>query len=213
MFYKLHHIFTYYMRYFTIAALIFITLNGYSQNYKTRLDAHRKQYKADFLTDKSSPLKEADLQNLHFYDADSTYRIIADVEILPTEPSFIIPTFNGAKQEYVRYARVKFMLNGKLLHLTIYSNTLLAKRPGFADYLFMPFTDQTNGNETYGGGRYLDLKTTDIKNGHLEIDFNKAYNPYCAYSAGYQCPIPPQENDLKLKVHAGEKQYTGEKKH
>jgi uncharacterized protein (DUF1684 family) len=201
------------MKYLIITLLTFITLTSYSQGYKSQLEAHRKQYKADFLTDKNSPLKEADLQNLHFYDADSTYRITADVEILPTEPSFMIPTFNGAKQEYVRYARVKFVLNGKLLHLTIYSNTLLAKLPGFADYLFMPFTDQTNGHETYGGGRYLDLKTTDIKNGHLEIDFNKAYNPYCAYSAGYQCPMPPKENDLELKVQAGEKQYTGQKKH
>ncbi|MBD1386140.1 DUF1684 domain-containing protein [Mucilaginibacter rigui] len=201
------------MKYLIITLLTFITLTSYSQGYKSRLETYRKQYQADFLTDKNSPLKEADLKNLRFYDPDSTYRITADVEVLPTEPSFMIPTFNGAKQEYVRYGRVKFVLNGKLLHLTIYSNTLLAKRPGFADYLFMPFTDQTNGKETYGGGRYLDLKTTDIKNGHLEIDFNKAYNPYCAYSAGYQCPMPPQENDLALKVQAGEKQYTGEKKH
>jgi uncharacterized protein (DUF1684 family) len=201
------------MKYLFITLLTFVAITAHSQDYKTKLEAHRKQYKDDFLTDKSSPLKEADLQNLHFFDADSTYRINADVQILPNEPSFQIPTFNGAKQEYVRYARVKFVLNGKPLNLTIYSNTLLAKRPGFANYLFMPFTDQTNGDETYGGGRYLDLKTTDIKNGHLEIDFNKAYNPYCAYSAGYQCPMPPRENDLELKVQAGEKQYTGEKKH
>jgi uncharacterized protein (DUF1684 family) len=197
---------------YLIIILTFIATNGYSQNYNSQLEAHIKQYKADFLTDKNSPLKEADLQNLHFYDADSTYRINAEVEILPIEPSFMIPTFNGARQEYVRYARVKFILNGKPLHLTIYSNTLLAKRPGFADYLFMPFTDQTNDSETYGGGRYIDLKTTDIKNGHLLIDFNKAYNPYCAYSAGYQCPMPPAENNLEVTVQAGEKRYTGEKK-
>jgi uncharacterized protein (DUF1684 family) len=198
---------------YLLVLLMLITFNGFAQNYATLIAAHRKQYKQDFITDKHSPLKEADLQNLHFYDADSTYRVNADVELTPNEQPFQIQTFNGAKQEYVKYAHIKFTLNGKPQLLNVYSSISLAKQPGLADYLFLPFTDETNGNETYGGGRYLDLKTTDIKNGKLEIDFNKAYNPYCAYSNGYSCPMPPRENELTLKVQAGEKQYTGEKRH
>ncbi|RYU90294.1 DUF1684 domain-containing protein [Mucilaginibacter terrigena] len=200
------------MKYLVIF-LTFVSFNCMAQDYNTMLSAHRKQYKADFITDKHSPLKEADLPNLHFFDADSTYRVNAEVELLTGQPIFKMPTFNGAQQEHIRYARIKFMLNGKPQQLFIYQNVTLSKRPEFADYLFLPFLDQTNSEETYGGGRYIDLKTTDIKNGHTQIDFNKAYNPYCAYSDGYQCPMPPRENTLKLKVEAGEKQYTGEKKH
>jgi len=81
----------------------------------------------------------------------------------------------------------------------------------YADYLFIPFTDNTSGNESYGGGRYLDYKISDIKNNKLLLDFNKAYNPYCAYTTGYNCPIPPAENDLKVAIKAGEKAF--EKKH
>jgi uncharacterized protein (DUF1684 family) len=193
--------------------LTFVTFNSFAQDYNTLLAAHRKQYKEDFITDKHSPLKETDLDNLHFFDADSTYRITADVEVLSNETTFQIPTFNGAKQDYIRYSRIKFTLNGKPQQLNIYRNISLSKRPGFEDYLFLPFMDETNSDESYGGGRYLDLKTTDIQAGQIVIDFNKAYNPYCAYSDGYQCPMPPRENYLKLKVKAGEKQYTGEKKH
>ena len=74
----------------------------------------------------------------------------------------------------------------------------------YKDYLFIPFTDKTSGIETYGGGRYIDLVLSDIVNKTCTIDFNKAYNPYCAYTAGYNCPIPPKENDLPVAIKAGE---------
>ncbi|GAA4332085.1 DUF1684 domain-containing protein [Mucilaginibacter gynuensis] len=192
---------------------ILVATNSFAQNYNTVLAAHRQSYKDDFLKDANSPLKQTDLKNLHFYDADSTYRVIADVEILLNEATFQIPTFNGSNQQYVRFAKISFTLNGKPQQLTIYRNPRLSKMEEYKDYLFLPFTDETNGNETYGGGRYIDLKVQDINDGHVEIDFNKAYNPYCAYADGYQCPKPPSENSLKLKVEAGEKQYSGEKKH
>ena len=80
----------------------------------------------------------------------------------------------------------------------------------YKDYLFLPFTDLTSGKETYASGRYLDLKTDEIKNGKVTLDFNKAYNPYCAYVSGvYNCPIPPKENTLGVEVKAGEKLFTG----
>ena len=78
----------------------------------------------------------------------------------------------------------------------------------YKDYLFIPFTDATNGNETYEGGRYIDILITDISNNTVVIDFNKAYNPYCCYATGYHCPIPPKENALSVTINAGEKKYT-----
>ena len=80
----------------------------------------------------------------------------------------------------------------------------------YQDYLFLPFTDSTNGNETYEAGRYIDLKMTDIAGNSVIIDFNKSYNPYCAYKSGYQCPVPPAENHLKTWVRAGEKKFAPE---
>ncbi|NQX52579.1 DUF1684 domain-containing protein [Pedobacter panaciterrae] len=190
-----------------------IQLNSFAQDYKTQIATHRENYKADFLKDTRSPLKEGDLKNLHFFEADSNYRIKANVELLINETSFQMPTYTGTSREYIRYAILSFKLNGEPQKLTIYKSISLSKIAEYKDHLFLPFTDETNSEESYGGGRYIDLSSQDISGNFIEVDFNKAYNPYCAYSDGYQCPKPPAENDLKLKVKAGEMIYTGDKKH
>jgi len=84
--------------------------------------------------------------------------------------------------------------------------------PAYADHLFLPFKDATNGEESYGGGRYIDLKASSIKDDKMAVDFNKTYNPWCAYSDGYNCPIPPIANHLDASLMAGEAKYTGPKK-
>jgi len=99
------------------------------------------------------------------------------------------------------------------MKLTVYKSISLSKNAAYADYLFLPFTDQTNASETYAGGRYIDLKTKDFTNNQVVIDFNKAYNPYCAYGGGYACPKPPDENKLDIKLEAGEKVFAGKIKH
>lgn len=200
------------MRYLILLVCL-INLKASAQSYNERLAEHRERYKADFLRDAHSPLKKEDLQNLHFFDADSTFKVTADVEVTRGEAPFQMPTFSGVTKTYVRFAKVKFVLQGKPYQLNIYRSIALMQSAALANYLFLPFTDDTNATETYTGGRYIDLQTTDIKNGKIGIDFNKAYNPYCAYSDGYQCPMPPRENYLPLKITVGEKQYTGEKKH
>jgi len=198
---------------YLLFALLLISLNGFGQDYKAQIDGFRKKYMDDFLTDQSSPLKKDDLQYLRFYDADSTYRVTAKEEILLNEPGFIMPVFSGTGREYVRYATLKFTLKGKPMQLTVYRNTALTKMPEYTDYLFLPFTDDTNGTDTYGGGRYIDLREGDFKANSVVIDFNKAYNPYCAFSGGYACPKPPDENHLSIAIQAGEKQFAGGKKH
>jgi uncharacterized protein (DUF1684 family) len=121
----------------------------------------------------------------------------AKAEVVASAPAFVMPVFAGTGSEYVKYATLSMQVNGKPVTLSVYRNTRLAKIPAYADYLFLPFTDETNGKETYGGGRYIDLREADFKNGTVTIDFNKTYNPYCAFAGGYSCPKPPDENQLK----------------
>ncbi|WP_208394809.1 DUF1684 domain-containing protein [Mucilaginibacter gilvus] len=149
----------------------------------------------DFLEDKNSPLKKEDLQYLRFYDADSTYRVEAHARIVVSAPTFVMPVFAGTGREYVKYADLTMQVKGKPITLSVYRSTGLAKIPLYADYLFLPFTDETNAQETYGGGRYIDLREGDFKNGIVTIDFNKAYNPYCAFAGGYSCPNPPTKTN------------------
>ncbi|RZK42281.1 MAG: DUF1684 domain-containing protein [Pedobacter sp.] len=195
--------------------LVFILCSNLTiaQTFKQQIDEHRKEYKNNFIKESRSPLRAEDFKDLHFFEADSAFKIEAKVEMLSNQKIFNMPTYDGTSKEFIRYAKVKFKLKQDTLTLTLYKNIALATNPVYKDLLFLPFTDESNQHSTYGGGRYIDLNTQDIKSGKLTIDFNKAYNPYCAYSDGYRCPIPPEENDLAISILAGEKRYTGEKKH
>lgn len=196
-----------------MAVLLITAVNTYAQTFKELIAAHRQKYMYDFLAEQRSPLKKDDLPNLRFFDADSTCSVMAKVELLQNQPLIKLTTFDGSSKEYVRFAKLTFTLKGKALQLTLFKSPALAAMPQYKDYLFLPFTDQTNGADTYPGGRYIDLNANDIKDGSISIDFNKAYNPYCAYSDGYRCPVPPLENKLAVKIKAGEKLFAGEKKH
>lgn len=196
-----------------LIVLLTISLNSFGQDHKAQIAEWQKKYQDDFLSDASSPLKKEDIQYLRFYDADSTYRVTAKEELLSNEQGFIMPVFTGTGRQYVRYAVLKFTLKGQPMQLTVYRNVALSAIPQYKDYLFMPFTDETNGTETYAGGRYIDLREGDFKSNEIVIDFNKAYNPYCAFSGGYACPKPPDENHLQIVIKAGEKLFAGTKKH
>ena len=198
---------------YSLILLLILSLKCFGQDYNTQITTFRQKYKSDFLTDPSSPLKKDDLQFLRFYDADSTYRVVATKEILQNEATFTMPVFNGTGQAYVRYALLKFVLKGKPMQLTVYRSIALASLTDYKDYLFLPFTDDTNSSTTYGGGRYIDMSTKDFIGNTVVVDFNKAYNPYCAFSGGYSCPKPPPENNLAIAVEAGEKQFAGTEKH
>ncbi|NUO00972.1 MAG: DUF1684 domain-containing protein [Saprospiraceae bacterium] len=185
-----------------------------SKPYAKAIAKHRKEYRKDFLTNERSPLKnKEDLKALRFYEPDERYRVEATVEVLEGEEPFDMATYAGTTKPYIRYARLKFELLGQQLELTLYRNLQLVKMPQYRDHLFLPFMDATNGEATYGGGRYMDFKITDIAAGKMTIDFNKAYNPWCAFSDGYQCPIPPFDNHLGVAIEAGELQFGKEKKH
>lgn len=171
--------------------------------------ALRQQKLERMANDPSSPLTAEDISHIHHYAPDSTYVVHGRVELLHGEQPFRMPTSDGTSKVYVRHAKVRFQLQGEEGELTVYRSPDLFANPLYRDHLFLPFTDATNGVETYGGGRYIDLSVDDIQNGSITIDFNTAYNPYCAYSSGYRCPLPPVENFLPIPIRAGEMNYTG----
>lgn len=182
--------------------------------YPAEIEHHRQQYKEHFLTESRSPLTEADTAFLDFYSPDISWRVTANFERTPDTQPFDMPAYSGRSARYQQYGILTFEKNGKKYSLRIYQNLRLLTSQKYFDYLFLPFKDLTNDDFTYGGGRYLDLKTGDISAGNtMVIDFNKCYNPWCAYSDGYNCPIPPAENHLDVKVEAGEQNFKGEKKH
>ncbi len=175
--------------------------------YVHEIDSFRQAYKKDFLTDEHSPLKAADTGFLRFYNPDNSFRVMADFIETPGTKPFDIATHSGRKKPYRQYGTVTFKLDGKEYKLAIYQGLDLIKKKELKDYLFIPFNDLTNYETTYAGGRYLDLHTSDIKSGKVVVDFNKAYNPYCAFAEGYSCPIPPDENRLQARIEAGEKMF------
>lgn len=184
-----------------------LALTGKAQSYQEQLQAFRQKYKNDFLTDAHSPLKAADTGFLRFYAADSSYRVMANVHLTRDARPFDMATHSGVNKKYKEYATLQFTLKGLPLTLHVYQGLALLKDPKLQDYLFIPFTDETNSVEAFGGGRYIDLRMGDIKDGTLALDFNKCYNPYCAYAGGYSCPIPPKENSLPVAIPVGEKNF------
>lgn len=180
-------------------------------SFDRQITQHREHYKAEFLSTKGSPLQSQEAVSLlRFYPADSAYRVTATVQLTPKSKPVDLPTSMAQRMAtQAPYAVLSFTIAGKPCQLTVYRSLNLANNPLYRDYLFLPFTDSTTGEETYGGGRYLDLRTGNIQAGKLVLDFNKAYNPYCAYKSGYACPIPPAGNRLAVAIKAGELTYGG----
>ncbi len=202
------------MKYIFWFFLLLCSLSVSAQgNYKSEIKAHRKHYKSDFLKDASSPFFTSPkaVKKLKFFKANDNYKVQAKVELTKDSKPFKVKTYSGNEKTFTQYAWAHFKLNGQSYKLALYQNARIIKMPQYKNSLFLPFKDYTNDESTYGGGRYIDLETTDIKDGQVTLDFNKCYNPYCAFATGYNCPVPPIENHLQVEVLAGEKMYKGEK--
>ena len=164
----------------------------------------QEELNEEFKDPEVSPLPDRyrkDFEGLDFFKPDTNYIIAAKFTRTPDAIPFLMPTTTERESEEVVYGIVNFKLNGKEFALEVYQNSELTLKEGYVDYLFLPFTDNTNGTETYGGGRYLDLKIPD--GDVIILDFNKAYNPYCAYNKKYSCPLVPSINKIDTKVMAG----------
>ena len=196
----------------TICSLFFgvFLLIGCNQP-KERLQGEtefQRNLNSEFKDASKSPLKKKDRRNfkaLDFFKVDSAFVVQATFRHTPDEKPFKMKTTTDRLPEYVKYGEVTFNLKNKSYQLNIYRNLDLMEDEGFEDYLFLPFLDDTNGDESYGGGRYIDLKIPDGNT--MTIDFNTAYNPYCAYNEKYSCPIVPRENYMDVEVKAGVKVF------
>lgn len=196
----------------TITSTLIIT--SYSQqSFTSSTLLHRQRYKQEFTTEKNSPLKAEDTGYLRFYMPDEKYKVAATFIPNKDTTSFTIPTSSGKLKRFRKYGTATFALNGKKQKLELYQNLQLMKDTAYTGHLFLPFKDLTNYKTTYGGGRYIDLEIKDIQNGRVTIDFNKCYNPYCAYSDGYNCPIPPDANKMKIRIVAGEQKFAKDREH
>ncbi len=176
-----------------------------AQSFKEKTEAFRIHYKEKFKANKNAPLKEESFKYMRFYEPDSSYSVECIFNTTPEAVEFQMPTYSGLFRAYIKYGVLTFKIQDSTLQLSVYRNLTLKDNAAFQGYLFVPFKDLTNAKETYGGGRYLEMWERDIQNDKVILDFNKSYNPYCAYSEGYNCPIPPSENHLKVKINAGEK--------
>ena len=162
----------------------------------------------DFADERTSPLSEQDLvdfKGLEFFPINSKFKVTAQLERVENGRTFTMKTTTDRLPTYKLYGIASFELQGQSYSLEIYQNQDLIKDPEYKDYLFLPFTDETNGEESYGGGRYLDLEIPEED--FIVIDFNMAYNPYCAYNADFSCPIPPRANHLETEILAGVKSW------
>ncbi|WP_394750477.1 DUF1684 domain-containing protein [Spongiimicrobium salis] len=161
-----------------------------------------------FKDPKTSPLPDRyrkNFEGLDFFAPDTNYVVTATLVRTPNAIPFMMPTTTNDQSREVVYGVAHFELKGKAYQLEIYQSPEQSKEEGYENYLFLPFLDQTNDNQTYAGGRYIDLEIP--KGAHIQIDFNKAYNPYCAYNKKYSCPIVPKVNDLKTEIKAGVKDF------
>ena len=153
-------------------------------------------------------VKGGDRKHLHFFPIDEKYKVSTRVEKIYEAPWFKMETSGKEKKVYRVYAILHFKVNDSLYKLQVYQSQELMGIKEYVDYLFIPFTDLTTGEESYENGRYIEMKTAELEGDTYILDFNKAYNPYCAYVSNvYNCPIPPRENDLPVAIRAGEMKF------
>lgn len=188
-----------------LAALFLLVSSACSaqDSYNDSIKTFIKNY-----VDKHEVVTGDDKKSLNFFPVNKNYRVIAQFERVKNGKWFTMETSGTTKKVYRAYGSIHFTIHDTAVRLNIYQSQQLMVVSEYKDYLFLPFTDLTSGEESYASGRYIDLTFNDILDNKVVIDFNKAYNPSCAYvSDKYNCPIPPRENNLNVAILAGEKNY------
>ena len=163
------------------------------------LERFREEKDDFFRTGNQSPLtveQQHDFSGLNYYPENLSLRLEVALERSPQPQPVILATSTGDEREYVQIGQIRFAVAGEEAVLQIYED----------DYgFFLPFSDATAPLETYGAGRYLEPH--ELRPDVLYVDFNLAYNPYCAYNERWSCPLPPSANRLKVRIEAGEKNF------
>ncbi|MEM7036481.1 MAG: DUF1684 domain-containing protein [Bacteroidota bacterium] len=178
------------------------------KKWKKEVRKFQRELNQHYRDKDDSPLKEEDRAHFKkhdFFPVGAEYCVKSKFVRTPDEAQFEMPTVSGKTKPFVKYGEFHFTMQGKKHKLNVYQNLKYVDHPEYGQYLFLPFKDASSGAESYGGGRYIDIKIPEAKT--VYVDFNQCYNPYCAYSTGWNCPIPPVENVLDVKVLAGVKKW------
>ncbi len=188
--------------------LSFVFLHAQENTDNQTSKEFQDQLNRDYADATKSPLTESDLktfQSLEFFPINEKFIVEAQFIRTKREKVFQMKTSTARLPKYKKYGELHFKIDGQNYTLNVYQSIDLIKIPEYKNHLFLPFSDTTCGKESYIGGRYIDLEIQEGKT--WIIDFNKAYNPYCAYNYKYSCPIVPLENDLEVAILAGVKKF------
>jgi uncharacterized protein (DUF1684 family) len=191
-----------------LLGIVIYCLNGIgpdSSVYMAQLRKVRSDKNRAFRQSAESPLsavQKTQFDSLKYYPAQLTLLVEAAISRNARPDTVLMQMSDNRAEKYLTWGRAQFQIDNKPQKLAIY-----LKADGKDSTLFIPFTDLTNGHETYGGGRYLDAPLPEPEATEIKLDFNQAYNPYCAYNSEYSCPVPPAENRLPVAVPAGEKSF------
>jgi uncharacterized protein (DUF1684 family) len=200
--------------FFYISLLLIVSCNSQGKRPLIGKTEYQQELNASYKDASKSPLKKKDLKNfkgLDFFPVDSTFIVKARFTKIENAPTFKMATTTNRKPLYKIYGLLNFKINDTDCELTLYQSQDDLRDEKYKNHLFLPFTDHTSGNESYGGGRYMDVLMTDISKDNIVIlNFNNTYNPYCAYNDIYSCPLTPRKNHLDIEIKAGIKVF---KKH
>lgn len=190
-----------------IATIIYYSITGgeSKEDFSKAILKEREEKELFMKSDSGSPFvnQKEKFTHLNYFEPDLKYKISADLAPIENKKVVVLPTSDGKEKKYLEYAFAEFKLEGKKTNLLILE--IMDSGP-YRGTLFLAFADDTSTKETYGAGRYIDLKKVPGATS-ITLDFNKAYNPYCAYSDDFSCPFPPKENILPIEIRAGEKSY------
>ena len=192
------------MKLLFLSFLLFPLLIIAQSNYQNAIN-FQEELNAEYADEDDSPLTNKDFKHfkgLPFFPIDTQFAVVAVLEYTPNDSVFEMKTSTARLPKYKRGAIATFTINGEEYQLNLYRNIGLMAKEKYKDYYFLPFADKTSGDQSYGGGRYLDF---NIKEGETEllIDFNLSYNPLCAYNDRYSCPKIPLENIIDVEILAG----------
>lgn len=190
-----------------VVALIIYSLQGgkSAADYQAFIEKERKEKEEYLKSGDGSPFVKDNIafEGLNYFPINEKFNIRAKLEIIEEKKVMLLATSDGKEQKYLEYGYAVFDLDEVENRLLILESMEMGPQRG---QLFLAFADETSGIETYGAGRYLDVKKVPAATA-VDLDFNLAYNPYCAYSDSFSCPFPPKENILKVAILAGEKSY------
>lgn len=180
-----------------LLAIVFYSLNT-KQPHHELIAQERESYKKNMLAMEDSPIDVSTFSKFNYFESNEKWKVSAVLEKTTTNEAFRLLMTDGTSENIPLFGTATFEIDGKTQLLKVFDEE---------DHFMIPFLDETNKTETYGGGRYVNIEKSELNGDNLTIDFNLAHNFYCAYNENYICPIPPKENQLTLRVEAGEKKY------